>query len=110
MPIKGLNRQFVYGLSRIYCRPEHELPFAVFLTQPALTSQAPGALLIARAVCQVIDMLMFKANAELTAVLGHHFQRHHMLTKYVSKNYDQGHINSTPASQSAFLTAFLKGQ
>lgn len=54
-------------------------------------------------------MLMFKANAELTSVLGQHFQRHHMITKYVSKYYDQGHINTTPASQSEFLTAFYKG-
>lgn len=58
---------------------------------------------------QVIDMMMFKANAELTSVLGQHFQRHHMITKYVSKYYDQGHINTTPASQSEFLTAFYKG-
>lgn len=31
------------------------------------------------------------------------------ITKYVSKNYDAGVINSTPKTQSEFLTKFFAG-
>lgn len=58
---------------------------------------------------KVVDLLLFKGNAEMTNILGHHFQRHHLITKYVSMNYEAGAINRTPSTQSAFLTKFYSG-
>jgi len=57
---------------------------------------------------RVIDMLLFKAQAEMTNILGHHFQRHHLITKYVSPSFAYGKIDVSPKNQSAFLTDFLK--
>jgi len=58
---------------------------------------------------KVVDLLIFKAQAELTNILGHHFQRHHLITKYVDQNYAVNVLQKGPR-KSAFLNAFYKGE
>ena len=60
---------------------------------------------------RVIDVMLFKANQELVTVLAHHFQRHHLITKYVAP--ESNAINRRSKSgkpQSKFLSAFLDGK
>ena len=60
---------------------------------------------------RVIDIMLFKANQELVTVLAHHFQRHHLITKYVAP--ESNAINRRSKSgkpQSKFLSAFLDGK
>ena len=61
---------------------------------------------------RVIDVMLFKANQEMVTVAAHHFQRHHLITKYVapeSNVIDKARARGEKP-KSAFLSAFLGGK
>ena len=56
--------------------------------------------------------MLFKANQEMVTVAAHHFQRHHLITKYVapeSNVIDKARARGEKP-KSAFLSAFLGGK
>ena len=62
---------------------------------------------------QMIDLLLFKANAEITNLLGHHTQRHRILTRYVEKGVKVAPTHVQVAggkNASSFLEGFLQGK
>mmetsp|Transcript_5577 Transcript_5577/g.25120 ORF Transcript_5577/g.25120 Transcript_5577/m.25120 type:complete len:145 (-) Transcript_5577:141-575(-) len=59
---------------------------------------------------RVIDVMLFKGSQELVTVLAHHFQRHHLITKYVAPESNAIVRKSlTGKPQSKFLSSFLDG-
>ncbi|KAK3282950.1 hypothetical protein CYMTET_9337 [Cymbomonas tetramitiformis] len=57
---------------------------------------------------KVVDVLIFKGQAEITDILGHHFNRHHLITKYVAPMTEDKILINQTTKKSAFLTNFLK--
>lgn len=58
----------------------------------------------------VIDVMLFKGAQELVTVMAHHFQRHHLITKYVAPESNAIVRKSlTGKPQSKFLSSFLDG-
>ena len=58
---------------------------------------------------RVIDVMLFKAGQELVTVLAHHFQRHHLITKYVAPESNRI-VKKVAKPRSQFLSAFLEGK
>ena len=58
---------------------------------------------------RVIDVMLFKGSQELVTVMAHHFQRHHLITKYVAPESNAINKASTKP-QSKFLASFLGGK
>jgi len=60
---------------------------------------------------KVIDILLFKGQAEAHEVLAHHYQRHHLITRYVApKGSSLGTAAGAAkaAERSAWFHRFLK--
>ena len=57
----------------------------------------------------VIDVMLFKGAQELVTVMAHHFQRHHLITKFVSPE-SNAIVKGTSKPQSSFLSSFLGGK
>lgn len=57
---------------------------------------------------QAVDMLLFKGQAEMTSLLAHHTQRHHIITKWIAPSASATVTDLSAASRSPFLNAFLK--
>lgn len=58
---------------------------------------------------RVIDVMLFKASQELVTVLAHHFQRHHLITKFVAPE-SNAIVKGTSKPQTKFLSSFLGGR
>ena len=58
---------------------------------------------------RVIDVMLFKAGQELVTVLAHHFQRHHLITKFVAPE-SNAIVKKSAKPQSEFLASFLSGK
>jgi NADH dehydrogenase (ubiquinone) 1 alpha subcomplex subunit 6 len=57
----------------------------------------------------VIDVMLFKGAQELVTVMAHHFQRHHLITKFVAPE-SNAIVKKTAKPQSKFLASFLSGK
>ena len=57
----------------------------------------------------VIDVMLFKGAQEMVTVMAHHFQRHHLITKFVAPE-SNAILKTTAKSQSKFLSSFLSGK
>uniref|UniRef100_A0A7S0D1E4 NADH dehydrogenase [ubiquinone] 1 alpha subcomplex subunit 6 n=1 Tax=Micromonas pusilla TaxID=38833 RepID=A0A7S0D1E4_MICPS len=57
----------------------------------------------------VIDVMLFKGAQELVTVMAHHFQRHHLITKFVAPE-SNAIVKKTNKPQSKFLANFLSGK
>ena len=57
----------------------------------------------------VIDVMLFKGAQELVTVMAHHFQRHHLITKFVAPE-SNAIVKKTAKPQSEFLASFLSGK
>jgi|TARA_B110000977_G_scaffold22952_1_gene27614 NADH dehydrogenase (ubiquinone) 1 alpha subcomplex subunit 6 len=57
----------------------------------------------------VIDIMLFKATQEMVTVMAHHFQRHHMISKFIEPE-SNAIVKNTEKPQSTFLTSFLSGK
>ena len=57
----------------------------------------------------VIDVMLFKGAQETVTVMAHHFQRHHLITKFVAPE-SNAILKTTAKPQSKFLSSFLSGK
>mmetsp|Transcript_18918 Transcript_18918/g.47154 ORF Transcript_18918/g.47154 Transcript_18918/m.47154 type:complete len:141 (-) Transcript_18918:233-655(-) len=107
---RARSRQFY----RDVCR---EIPWTMktyFLeevTTPALFRSQLAAIWRRHAVTdhRVIDVMLFKASQELVTVLCQHFQRHHLITKFIDPK-SNAIVRATAKPQSMFLSSFLEGR
>ncbi|KAL7083766.1 hypothetical protein ACP275_14G182700 [Erythranthe tilingii] len=58
---------------------------------------------------QVIDMLLFKGTEELSNIVEHAKQRHHILGQYILPNEESQDVGTKDQGASDFLKNFYKG-
>jgi len=56
---------------------------------------------------QDVDMLLFKGNEELTTVMSHHYNRHHLISKYVQPESNKRDAKISSHTRSKFVNDFL---
>ena len=56
---------------------------------------------------QDVDMLLFKGNEELTTVMSHHYNRHHLISKYVQPESNKIDAKTSSYTRSKFVNDFL---
>jgi NADH dehydrogenase (ubiquinone) 1 alpha subcomplex subunit 6 len=52
-----------------------------------------------------VDMLLFKGNEEITTVMSHHYNRHHLITKYVQP---ESNVVSATDKKTMQMSAFMR--
>lgn len=58
---------------------------------------------------KTIDMLLFRAQDELTQIMCHDYQRHHLIEKFVQRPPQSKLQHGIASGQSKFLNDFLRG-
>ena len=56
---------------------------------------------------QDVDMLLFKGNEELTTVMSHHYNRHHLISKYVQPESNKRDANMSSHTCTKFVDEFF---
>ena len=58
---------------------------------------------------KALDMMLFKAQDDLTQLMTKDYQRHHLVEKFLQKPEPSTLQHGVPSDQSSFLTNFLRG-